>query len=189
MVIGVPDSGIDAALGYAQESGIPYGVGFLKNKYIGRSFIAPSQDMRETAVRIKLNVIAETVRDKRVVLIDDSIVRGTTSERIVRLLRESGATEVHMRISSPPFRYPCFFGTDVDSRENLIACRLNTVEEIAGEIGADSLAYLSVDAARRLAGDDCRGFCDGCFTGCYPVNIPDSQGKSKFEQPIPESCE
>ena len=186
VVIGVPDSGIDAALGYAQESGIPYGVGFLKNKYIGRSFIAPSQDMRETAVRIKLNVIAETVRGKRVVLIDDSIVRGTTSERIVRLLREAGAKEVHMRISSPPFRCPCFFGTDVDSQENLIACRLNTVEEIAKEIGADSLAYLSIASAHRLAGDTGPGFCDGCFSGHYPIDIPENQGKSKFEQPLPQ---
>ena len=185
VVIGVPDSGIDAALGYSQESGIPYGVGFLKNKYIGRSFIAPSQDMRETAVKIKLNVISETVRGKRVVLIDDSIVRGTTSERIVRLLREAGAKEVHMRVSSPPFRYPCFFGTDVDSRENLIACRLHSAAEIAEEIGADSLAYLSVDAAHRLAGDAGCTFCDGCFTGKYPIDIPEDQGKSRFEQPIP----
>ena len=184
VVIGVPDSGIDAALGYAQESGIPYGVGFLKNKYIGRSFIAPDQAMRETAVRIKLNVIAETVRGKRVVLIDDSIVRGTTSERIVRLLREAGAKEVHMRISSPPFRYPCFFGTDVDSRENLIACRLHSVGEIAAEIGADTLAYLSTDAAHRLAGGQEGCFCDGCFTGRYPIDIPEDQGKSRFEQPI-----
>ena len=189
VVIGVPDSGIDAALGFSQESGIPYGVGFLKNKYIGRSFIAPSQDMRETAVRIKLNVIAETVRGRRVVLIDDSIVRGTTSERIVRLLRDAGAKEVHMRISSPPFRYPSFFGTDVDSRENLIACRLSTVEEIAKEIGADSLAYLSVESAHCLAGAACCGFCDGCFTGKYPIEIPENQGKSKFEQPIPASAD
>ena len=184
VVIGVPDSGIDAALGYAQESGCPYGVGFLKNKYIGRSFIAPDQSMRETAVKIKLNVIAETVRGKRVVLIDDSIVRGTTSERIVRLLRESGAREVHMRISSPPFRYPCFFGTDVDSGENLIACRLHSEKEIAAEIGADSLAYLSVEAAHHLAGGHRDAFCDGCFTGCYPIDIPEDQGKSRFEQPI-----
>ena len=184
VVIGVPDSGIDAALGYSRESGIPYGVGFLKNKYIGRSFIAPDQSMRETAVKIKLNVITETIRGKRVVLIDDSIVRGTTSERIVRLLRESGAKEVHMRISSPPFRYPCFFGTDVDSRENLIACRLHSVGDIAAEIGADSLAYLSVDAAHRLTGSQHCAFCDGCFTGCYPIEIPEDQGKSRFEQPI-----
>ena len=118
-------------------------------------------------------------------LIDDSIVRGTTSERIVRLLREAGAREVHMRISSPPFRYPCFFGTDVDSQEKLIACRLHSVEEIAEEIGADSLAYLSIRAAHCLAGENC-SFCDGCFTGSYPVPIPEDQGKSKFEQPIAE---
>ncbi len=185
VVIGVPDSGMDAALGYSQESGIPYGIGFLKNKYVGRSFIAPSQDMRETAVRIKLNVIRETVQGKRVVLIDDSIVRGTTSERIVRLLREAGAREVHMRISSPPFRYPCFFGTDVDSQEKLVACRLHSVKEIAEEIGADSLAYLSIRAAHRLTGKTC-SFCDGCFTGSYPIAIPEDQGKSKFERPIAE---
>ena len=184
-VIGVPDSGMDAALGYSRESGIPYGIGFLKNKYIGRSFIAPSQDLRETAVRIKLNVIRETVQGKRVVLIDDSIVRGTTSQRIVRLLREAGAREVHMRISSPPFRHPCFFGTDVDSQENLVACRLHSVAEIAEEIGADSLAYLSIEAAHRLTGKAC-AFCDGCFTGRYPIEIPEDQGKSKFELPITE---
>ncbi|MDD6039975.1 MAG: amidophosphoribosyltransferase [Clostridia bacterium] len=184
VVIGVPDSGIDAAVGFSQESGIPYGVGFLKNKYIGRSFIAPSQQMRETAVKIKLNVIGETVRGKRVVLIDDSIVRGTTSARIVRLLREAGALEVHMRVSAPPFRYPCFFGTDVDSQENLIACRLHSAQEIARAIGADSLAYLSVEAAHRLAGDADCGYCDGCFTGNYPVSIPEQQGKNRFEQPI-----
>ena len=184
VVVGVPDSGIDAAIGYAQESGIAYGVGFLKNKYVGRSFIAPSQQLRENAVRIKLNVIAETVRDKRVILIDDSIVRGTTSARIVRLLREAGAKEVHMRISSPPFRHPCYFGTDVDSEENLIACRLHSVEEIAQAIGADSLAYLSVEAAHALAGDSACRYCDGCFTGRYPIGIPSGQGKNRFEQPI-----
>ena len=184
VVIGVPDSGIDAAVGYSQASGIPYGIGFLKNKYIGRSFIAPSQKLRERAVRIKLNVIAETVKNRRVVLIDDSIVRGTTCARIVRLLRDAGAREVHMRVSAPPFRYPCYFGTDVDSQENLIACKLNSVEEIAGAIGVDSLAYLSIEAAHRLAGDNVCGFCDGCFTGKYPVDIPEGQGKNKFELPI-----
>ena len=184
VVIGVPDSGIDAAIGYSQESGIAYGIGFLKNKYIGRSFIAPTQQMRENAVKIKLNVIAETVKNKRVILIDDSIVRGTTSRRIVRLLREAGAKEVHMRVSSPPFRYPCFFGTDVDSRENLIACRLSTDDEIAREIGADSLAYLSVESAHRISGDDAGTFCDGCFTGVYPIAIPAGQGKNRFEQHI-----
>lgn len=184
VVIGVPDSGLDAAVGYAQASGIPYGIGFLKNKYIGRSFIAPSQQMREKAVRIKLNVIRETVKDKRVVLIDDSIVRGTTSARIVRLVREAGAREVHMRVTAPPFTHPCYFGTDVDSQENLIACRLSSVDEIAREIGADSLAYLSIDAAHRLAGDTGCRYCDGCFTGQYPIAIPDGQGKNKFETPI-----
>ena len=188
VVVGVPDSGIDAALGYSQESGIPYGVGFLKNKYIGRSFIAPNQHLRETAVRIKLNAISETVRGKRVVLIDDSIVRGTTSERIVRLLRDAGAKEVHMRVSSPPFRYPCFFGTDVDSQDNLIACRLHSTDEIAAEIGADSLAYLSIRAAHSLAGENSCSFCDGCFTGQYPIEIPAGQGKSRFELPLPADC-
>ena len=184
VVIGVPDSGVDAAIGFARESGIPYGVGFIKNKYVGRSFIAPNQRMRENAVRIKLNVIGETVAGKRVVLIDDSIVRGTTSARIVRLLREAGAKEVHMRISSPPFRHACYFGTDVDSEENLIACQLPDEAAIAKAIGADSLAYLSVGGAHRLAGDEACRFCDGCFTGRYPIDIPEEQGKNKFEQPL-----
>lgn len=186
VVVGVPDSGIDAAIGFSQESGIPYGMGFLKNKYVGRSFIAPSQALRERAVRIKLNVIRETVAGKRVVLIDDSIVRGTTSARIVRLLREAGARQVHMRVTAPPFRYPCYFGTDVDSQENLIACRLHSPEEIAQEIGADSLAYLSVDAAHKLAGKTGCAYCDGCFTGHYPLPIPEGQGKNKFERSIHE---
>lgn len=184
VVIGVPDSGLDAAIGFARESGIPYGAGFVKNRYIGRSFIAPNQHMRENAVRIKLSVIEDTVRGKRVVLIDDSIVRGTTSARIVSLLREAGAKEVHMRISSPPFRHPCYFGTDVDSEDKLIACRLPDEAAIAREIGADSLAYLSVAGAHRLAGDTACRFCDGCFTGQYPIPIPEKQGKNRFEQPL-----
>lgn len=184
VVIGVPDSGIDAAIGYSRASGIPYGIGFLKNKYVGRSFIAPSQQLRERAVRIKLNVIKETVRGKRVILIDDSIVRGTTSARIVRLIREAGAREVHMRISAPPFIHPCYFGTDIDSEENLIACRLKDVSEIAREIDADSLAYLSLEASHQLAGSGKCSFCDACFSGRYPVDIPAGQGKNKFEQPL-----
>ncbi|MDE5835300.1 MAG: amidophosphoribosyltransferase, partial [Ruminococcus sp.] len=144
IVIGVPDSGLDAGMGYAQASGIPYGTGFIKNKYIGRSFIQPSQNQRESAVRIKLNVIRETVQGKRVVMIDDSIVRGTTCARIVNLLREAGAKEVHVRISSPPFLHTCHFGTDIDSEENLIACKYRNINEIANFIGADSLAYLPV---------------------------------------------
>lgn len=181
IVIGVPDSGLDAALGYSRESGIPYGVGFIKNKYIGRSFIQPNQDQREDAVRIKLNVIKENIKNKRVIMIDDSIVRGTTCARIVSLLREAGAKEVHMRVSSPPFKFPCYFGTDVDSRENLIACKYNTVDEIAEVIGVDSLAYLSVDATHHLAENTHIEFCDGCFTGNYPVEAPKEQPKDKFE--------
>lgn len=181
IVIGVPDSGLDAALGYSNASGIPYGIGFIKNKYIGRSFIQPSQDMREDAVRIKLNVVKDNIKGKRVIMIDDSIVRGTTSARIVSLLREAGAKEVHVRISSPPFKFPCYFGTDVDSQDNLIACQYNTTEEIAQVIGADSLAYLSVDATHHLAENTGIGFCDGCFTGKYPVEVPKEQPKDKFE--------
>lgn len=181
IVIGVPDSGLDAALGYSRESGIPYGIGFIKNKYIGRSFIQPNQDQREDAVRIKLNAIKENIKNKRVIMIDDSIVRGTTCARIVSLLREAGAKEVHMRVSSPPFKFPCYFGTDVDSRENLIACKYNTVDEIAEVIGVDSLAYLSVDATHHLAENTHIEFCDGCFTGNYPVEAPKEQPKDKFE--------
>lgn len=184
IVIGVPDSGLDAALGYAQESKIPYGVGFVKNRYIGRSFIQPNQNQREDAVRIKLNVVKENIKGKRVIMIDDSIVRGTTCARIVELLREAGAKEVHMRVSSPPFKYPCFFGTDVDSQENLIACKFDTVDEIAKEIGVDTLGYLSVGATKKLAKNSCCGFCDGCFTGSYPVEVPKEQPKDKFEEKL-----
>lgn len=184
VVIGVPDSGLDAALGYAQESGIPYGIGFIKNRYIGRSFIQPSQGQREDAVRIKLNAVKENICGKRVIMIDDSIVRGTTCARIVRLLREAGAKEVHMRVSSPPFRHPCFFGTDVDSQENLIACKYDSVEEIAKEIGVDSLGYLSVESTNKLACNSECGFCNGCFTGEYPVEVPKEQPKDKFEEKL-----
>lgn len=174
VVIGVPDSGLDAALGYSIEAKIPYGIGFIKNKYIGRSFIAPSQEERENAVRIKLNVISETVKDKSVVLIDDSIVRGTTSKRIVKQLRDAGAKEVHLRITAPAFKYPCHFGTDIDSKENLIACKYNTVEEICKQIGADSLAFISIEGIHKLAKDTNCAYCDGCFTGKYPIYIPDN---------------
>ena len=136
VVIGVPDSGLDAAIGYSRRSGIPYEIGFLKNKYIGRTFIAPGQKSREDRVRIKLNVISSVVKGKRVVLVDDSIVRGTTSARIVKLLRDSGATEVHMRVTAPPFTNPCYYGTDIDSKENLIACS-HSLDEIARVIGVD----------------------------------------------------
>lgn len=180
VVVGVPDSGLDAALGYSQESGIPYGVGFVKNRYIGRTFIAPGQKQRENAVRIKLNPMASTVQGKRVVLIDDSIVRGTTSRQIVKLLRDAGAKEVHMRLSSPPFLYPCYFGVDVDSRENLIACR-HSVEEIAGIIGVDSLGYLGVEDLPNLVPHCTHSICDACFTGNYPVPPPAVGDKCRFE--------
>lgn len=174
VVIGVPDSGLDAALGFARQSGIPYGVGFIKNRYIGRTFIQPTQDMRESAVRIKLNVLEHTVRGKRVVLVDDSIVRGTTSRRIVNLLREAGAKEVHMRISAPPFLNPCYFGTDIDSRDKLIATS-HTLDEIKEEIGADSLGYLTIHQAHQLAQNNRCQFCDGCFSGIYPLEVDESK--------------
>lgn len=183
IVIGVPDSGLDAALGFSQASGIPYGIGFIKNRYVGRTFIQPTQGDRENLVRIKLNAISHTVSGKRVVLIDDSIVRGTTSAIIVNLLREAGATEVHMRISSPPFMNPCFFGTDIDSKENLIACKMS-LEEICQEIGADSLGYLSIDSVNRIAKNANCGFCDACFSGNYPVEVPNEMPKDKFEKKI-----
>ncbi len=186
IVIGVPDSGLDAAVGYSRESGIPYGIGFIKNKYIGRTFISPGQKSREDKVRIKLNPIASVVRGKRVVLIDDSIVRGTTSARIVRLIREAGAKEVHFRVSAPPFRNPCFYGTDIDSRENLIANN-HTIEEIAEIIGADTLGYLSMEDVVHLASDEDIGFCTGCFSGSYPTEVPTKVRKNRFEQKISES--
>ncbi len=184
IVIGVPDSGIDAAIGYSNESKIPYGIGFVKNKYIGRSFIKPTQEERNLTVKIKLNVIKETVKDKRVILIDDSIVRGTTSAHIIKLLKDNGAKEVHLRISSPAFKHPCYFGTDIDSEENLIACKYNSVEEIAKVIGADSLAYLSIEGAHHLAENSKCNFCDGCFSGKYPIDIPTNTNKNKFEEKI-----
>ena len=187
VVIGVPDSGIDAAIGYARQSGIPYGVGLIKNKYIGRTFIQPTQSDREDKVRIKLNPVSEVVRGKRVVMVDDSIVRGTTSARIVKLLREAGATEVHFRSSAPKFLNPCYFGTDIDSRENLIACKYTT-EEIAKIIGVDSLGFLSADSVGKIPSNSC-GFCDACFTGNYPCDPPKFPGKSKFERKISEGKE
>lgn len=186
IVIGVPDSGLDAALGFSLESGIPYGIGFIKNRYIGRTFIQPTQTERTNSVKIKLNAISDTVKGKRVVMIDDSIVRGTTSGRIVNLLREAGAKEVHVRISSPPFVAPCYFGTDIDSKENLIACKMSN-EEICKYIGADSLGYLSVDSVKKLAGNSDCDFCVGCFTEKYPVEVPKEMPKDKFENKISQN--
>lgn len=170
VVVGVPDSGIDAAMGYAQASGIPYGQGFVKNRYIGRTFITPGQLSREQAVRIKLGPLRATVEGKRVVMIDDSIVWGTTCRQIVELLRYAGAAEVHMRVSAPPFIAPCHFGTDIPNREHLIACH-HSIEEIRVLIGADSLGYLSLEALKQIAPDASSGFCDGCFTEDYPIPL------------------
>ena len=180
IVVGVPDSGLAAAKGYSEASGIPFALAFHKNSYVGRTFIKPTQKERESAVRVKLNVIEPVVRGKRIVLVDDSIVRGTTSARIVKLLRDSGATEVHMRVTAPPFTNPCYYGTDIDSKENLIACS-HSLDEIARVIGVDSLGYLSVDYARRLAGGENRGFCLACFDGNYPTEVPKEKAKSKFD--------
>ena len=178
VVIGVPDSGLDAALGYAQESGIPYEIGFIKNKYIGRTFIAPGQQSRVNQVRIKLNPIRNVVEGKRVVLVDDSIVRGTTSGQIVKLLRNAGAREVHMRISAPPFLNPCYYGTDIDTKENLIACHYS-VEEIAEQIGVDTLSYLPTKELKNLIGSE--DYCSACFDGDYPTPIPENTSKARFE--------
>lgn len=183
VVIGVPDSGLDAALGFANASGIPYGVGFIKNRYVGRTFIQPTQAQRTDAVRIKLNVVKEVVKGKKVVLIDDSIVRGTTSARIVNLLREAGAKEVHMRISSPPFTNPCYFGTDIDSKDKLIACKME-ISDIAKHIGVDSLGYLSIEGVLNIAKEADCSFCTGCFTGKYPIEVPKEMPKDKFEKRI-----
>lgn len=184
VVVGVPDSGLDAALGYSKASKIPYGIGFIKNKYIGRTFIYPEVKSRMDKVKIKLNPIANVVNGKRVILIDDSIVRGTTSERIVKLLRDAGATEVHMRVSAPPFINPCYYGTDIDSKENLIACKY-TIEEIAKKIGADSLGYLSLEGVKKIGYvNEKSGFCTACFDGIYPTEIPTKTDKNRFERKI-----
>ena len=186
MVIGVPDSGLDAAIGYSLASGIPYRIGLIKNKYIGRTFISP--DHRLDQVKIKLSAIEEVVKGKKIVLIDDSIVRGTTSGRLVSLLREAGAKEIHMRISAPPFMHPCFYGTDIDSEEHLIACK-HTVPEIARIIGADSLGYLPAEKLTCLINEtdafpQHHGYCDACFTGKYPTEIPTETRKDRFEKPL-----
>ena len=175
LVVGVPDSGLDAARGYALESGIPLGMGFVKNRYVGRTFITPNQESREQAVRIKLSALASEVAGKRVVMVDDSIVRGTTCRQIIGLLREAGAAQVHMRVSSPPFIAPCYFGTDIPDRDRLIACR-HSLEEIRELAGADSLAYLALEDLDKLAPDARCGFCRGCFTGRYPLPV-EEQGE------------
>lgn len=183
LVIGVPDSGLDAALGFSAASGIPYGIGLIKNKYIGRTFISPGQSNRIDQVKIKLSPIKSVLEGKRVVLVDDSIVRGTTSKRIVKLLREAGAREIHMRISAPPFLHPCYYGTDIDSEEHLIANK-HTTEEIAALIGADSLGYLPMETLCELTGSG--GYCSACFSGEYPTQIPTDTRKDRFERKLSE---
>ena len=178
LVVGVPDSGLVAAMGYSEQSGIPYGMAFHKNSYVGRTFIKPKQSDRESSVKIKLNVIPEVVKGKRIVMVDDSIVRGTTCANIIKMLKKAGATEVHVRISSPPFLYPCYFGTDVPSNEQLIA-HSHTTEQIREMIGADSLGYMEIDKLKDMVGD--LKFCDACFTGNYPMEVPNEDISHAFE--------
>lgn len=187
VVIGAPDSGIDAAIGYAEESGIPYGLGLIKNKYIGRTFIDPGQNVREDKVKIKLNPVVETVKGKRVVLVDDSIVRGTTCARVVKLLRDAGAKEIHVRSSAPAFLNPCYYGTDIGSRAELIACN-HTPEEIAEIFGADSVGFLPLADVFKLGEPgNCKGYCAACFDGSYPTEIPQETEENKFDYKISEN--
>ena len=181
VVIGVPDSGLDAALGYSREAGIPYGIGLIKNKYIGRTFIAPGD--RFDQVKIKLSAVEEVVKNKDIVLVDDSIVRGTTCERIVSLLKEAGANRIHMRVSAPQFLYPCFYGTDIDSQENLISCH-HSVQEISEMMGVDSLGFLPLKSLQELSGN--MEYCSACFDGRYPTKVPSDTRKNRFEQRLSE---
>jgi len=191
VVIGVPDSGIDAAIGYSRRSGIPYGLGFIKNKYIGRTFISPSQRMREKKVKIKLNPVSETVAGKRVVLIDDSIVRGTTGKQIVALLRQAGATEVHMRVTAPPFINPCYYGTDIPDSSSLLAVG-RTNREIADLMGADSVEFIGIERLSQITEssspnpmvDGCKGFCMACFDGKYPCKNEDVGDRDRYDKKI-----
>lgn len=184
IVIGVPDSGIPAAIGFSQQSGIPFAEGLIKNRYVGRTFIQPTQSMRESGIRMKLNPLRDVLEGKRVIIVDDSIVRGTTSRKIVKALRDAGATEVHMRISSPPVTHPCFYGIDTDSQDQLIAAT-KSVEEIREQIGVDTLAYLSWEGMLKATREDPNTFCSACFTGEYPVDIPEQVKRAKLilEQP------
>ncbi len=180
LVMGVPESGMPAAEGFARASGIPYGQGLVKNRYIGRTFIAPNQALRAAAVRMKLNPLRDSIEGKRLIVVDDSIVRGTTTRAMVRMLRDAGASEVHMRISSPPYRWPCFYGMDTGSRGELLAASL-TVDEIREYLDVDSLAYLTIDRLMASTGAVGAGFCDACLTGEYPVEIPSNLSESLLE--------
>ena len=184
LVMGVPDSGIPAAVGFAQASRVPYGEGLAKNRYVGRTFISPSQTIRQQGIRLKLNPLKHAIKGKRLIVVDDSIVRGNTTKKLVALLRDSGAAEVHMRITSPPVRWPCFYGIDTDTQEQLIASHMS-IEQIRDHIGADSLAYLSLPAMVRATGADSDSFCLACFDGEYPIEIPDAVKAGKLAL---ESC-
>ncbi len=179
IVIAVPDSGIPAAIGFSQVSGIPYAEGLIKNRYVGRTFIQPTQTMRESGIRMKLNPLKDVLAGKRVVIVDDSIVRGTTSRKIIKALRDAGALEVHMRVSSPPVTHPCFYGIDTDNQDQLIGAT-KSVEEIAVQIGVDSLSYLSWEGMLQATGEDPNSFCSACFTGDYPVSVPELLKRSKL---------
>jgi amidophosphoribosyltransferase len=181
MVMGVPDSAIPAAEGYAWQSGIPYGQGLVKNRYIGRTFIAPDQQLRNQGVRRKLNPLRDNIQGKRLVVVDDSIVRGTTTGAVVRMLRDAGAVEVHLRICSPPYRWPCFYGLDTGTRAELIAANLD-IDQICDYVGADSLAYLELDALKAAIGVPGAGFCSACLTGDYPVEVPVTLSKGVLER-------
>jgi amidophosphoribosyltransferase len=180
MVMPVPESGVPAAQGYARASGIPYGDGFVKNRYVGRTFIQPTQKQRGADVRLKLNPLRENIKGKRLVVVEDSIVRGTTTRQIIALLREAGAVEVHFRVSSPPYRWPCFYGLDTGKRSDLLAADMS-VGEISDYLGVDSLAYLDLDRLIAATGSPAAAFCTACFTGEYPVPVPDHDTKLALE--------
>jgi amidophosphoribosyltransferase len=182
-VIAVPTTGHSAAQGYSQVTGIPYGDGIYKNAYVGRTFIQPSQTLRDRGVKLKLNPLPDSIRGKRLVVIDDSIVRGTTTKQVVSMLREAGATEVHIRVTCPPLQWPCFYGIDMPTRQELIAADL-TVEQIRSYVGADSLGYLSLDGMVAAAGGEKESFCRACFDGEYPIEIPEGAGKFVLEDQL-----
>ena len=184
LVIGIPDSSTAAAVGYAQESGIPFSEGLVKNRYVGRTFIEPEQRLRDLGVRQKFNTLVDVIQGKRLVVVDDSIVRGTTTPHVVNLLRKGGAKEVHMRVCAPPIKHPCFMGVDMASREELLAAN-NTLEDIRTIVGADTLGYLSVEGLLEVVGGTKGGFCDACFTGNYPVPVQLELSKLALEQPGP----
>ena len=181
-MIGIPDSGIPGAVGFAQASGIPYGEGLVKNRYVGRTFISPTQSLRQQGIRLKLNPLRHVIAGKRLVVVDDSIVRGNTTRKLVKLLREAGAAEVHMRITSPPVAWPCFYGIDTDTQEQLIAST-HEIEAVRDFVGADSLAHLSLEDLVASTGRTADEFCHACFSGDYPIEIPEQvkRGKLRLE--------